>query len=66
MTPWCGRWWKGPAGVLALVLLTLGWVCVPAGVQKEKKKNEVKQHKNEINAVSIHGELTSCCICLKM
>lgn len=36
-----------------MVLLTLGRVCVLVGVQKERGKNEVKQQKNEINAVSI-------------
>lgn len=36
-----------------MVLLTLGRVCVLVGVQKEREKNEVKQQKNEINAVSI-------------
>lgn len=44
-----------------MVLLALEWVCVPAGVQKEKK-NEAKQHKNEINAVSI--QVTDFMLCL--
>lgn len=39
-----------PVGLFGFGSLTLEWMCVPAGVWKEKKVN---QHKNEINAVSI-------------